>query len=113
MKFIGMGIDITRQSRIQHLLTKDTNRFIRKCLHPKEIVEFYSKDVTDRIRFVSVRWAIKESLYKALTEKIVFNEIYVYKVNRKPRIDLNDYECMVTVSHDGDLVVASCIAFKE
>jgi phosphopantetheinyl transferase (holo-ACP synthase) len=115
-------------------------RFSRKALHPLEHVEFvllanptlsnlqanhalaflsnldFSRLEVDLqwklSRFAATRWAIKESIYKAVHQPVRFNQIRIWKHEKKPRVDWESHmECMVSVSHDDDIVVASAIVF--
>ena len=71
MKIFGVGIDIVKNSRIQNILQKTTSdRFLQKALHEKEIEKLKTISVEKKyIEYVASRWAVKESLVKALKRK--------------------------------------------
>jgi phosphopantetheine--protein transferase-like protein len=131
MNVVGIGTDITRISRIHRLLSKDYQRFTRKSLHPderqelvntirkskpnKETLRFHELSLDIQLQlaqFTATRWAMKESIYKAVDFKFSFNQVCIFKVSKKPMVVFENLKVLVSVSHDGDLVVASAIAFK-
>lgn len=116
----GIGTDIARVSRFEGLLRNRERRFIQRALHSREIDEYEKIDSEEkRILFVASRWAIKESVYKAMQmDKLQFPEIRIQKrENGKPDLIFegeaekfangkNIREKFVSISHDGDYVVA-------
>mmetsp|Transcript_13462 Transcript_13462/g.15339 ORF Transcript_13462/g.15339 Transcript_13462/m.15339 type:complete len:122 (+) Transcript_13462:32-397(+) len=78
---LGIGVDIVRLSRIEKLLFRYKDRFIRKILHPSERSTFQSlQDPRRKTQFISGRWAAKEAAFKAFGQtrpRILFPEICV------------------------------------
>ena len=72
----GIGTDITKISRFEELLRKRERRFIERALHSKEIEEYENIESEEkRILFVASRWAVKESVYKAMQmDKLQFQQ---------------------------------------
>ena len=116
----GIGTDITRVSRFEELLRKREGRFIERALHSKEIEEYENIESEEkRILFVASRWAVKESVYKAMQmDKLQFPEIRIEKrKNGKPDVvfegeaekfanRMNIRDKFVSISHDGDYAMA-------
>ena len=116
----GIGTDITRVSRFEELLRKRERRFIERALHSKEIEEYENIESEEkRILFVASRWAVKESVYKAMQmDQLQFPEIRIEKCdNGKPDLvfegeaekfanRMNIRDKFVSISHDGDYAVA-------
>ena len=85
----GIGTDITRVSRFEELIRKRERRFIERALHSKEIEEYENIESEEkRILFVASRWAVKESVYKAMQmDQLQFPEIRIEKrENGKPDV---------------------------
>ena len=111
MKITGIGVDITRISRFNRLLSRyNEHQLISKILSIQEFNEFNLLPTESKPKFLSVRWALKEALYKAGL-KSRFPEISITKLNGKPITNIEPKSCMLSVSHDGDIVVANAIVF--
>ena len=117
----GIGTDITRVSRFESLLRKTRERrFLQRALHVKEIEEYENIELEEkRVLYVASRWAVKESVYKALKmEQLQFPEIRVRKTESGiPEIvfegEAEKYakkhsiqDKFVSISHDGDYAIA-------
>ena len=101
------GIDLTRTSRFTRLVK---TRFPNKILNPKELVEFRSAH--DPARFLATRWALKEAAFKALPHRIDFKDIHTWKQLKKPMIHIPGYHSSCSLSHEGDLVMASVVLWS-
>ncbi|KZT72647.1 4'-phosphopantetheinyl transferase [Daedalea quercina L-15889] len=70
MGILGIGVDVLHVPRIAALVQrKSATRLASRILSPPELVTWNSipaADVTRRLRFLSVRWSIKEAAYKAM-----------------------------------------------
>ena len=111
-KIIGIGIDLTRISRFDRLLKQyKSQQLVSKMLSAVEVAEFKLLNEKARPRYLSVRWACKEALYKAGIRKR-FPEITIEKVDKQPMVRLEEYDCLLSVSHDGDIVVANAVVTK-
>lgn len=71
-----LGIDITKISRFKN--AKDT--LIKKILHPKEITKYQESE--NKAKFLAIRFAIKEALFKANNSNFIFSKIEIQKKNR-------------------------------
>ncbi|CAI2383960.1 unnamed protein product [Moneuplotes crassus] len=85
MVILGIGTDIVKNQRIQHILRRHPARFLQKVLHPTEIKQFESKKDDGQIsrqctEFVASRWALKEAMVKATQNRsLIFSGMYLYK----------------------------------
>ncbi|CAH2354053.1 putative holo-[acyl-carrier-protein] synthase [[Candida] railenensis] len=130
MTVLGIGVDIVKISRFNSLLAKDggkngktgTSRFIRRVLHPKELMEFeelrQNDSIEPRVRYVAGSWAAKEAIFKTLDPKdqkiFQFKDWYRYKDSfGKPHIWNDDYnereQFLLSISHDGDTLIANVL----
>ncbi|RTZ68697.1 MAG: peptide transporter [Tenericutes bacterium] len=91
-----LGIDITKISRFN----KPTKAFIKKILHPKEILKYENEE--DKSLFLASRWAIKESLYKANNKYFHFNKINIEKKDNKYVFE----EFQISTSKEEDYYIA-------
>ncbi|KAG1755767.1 4'-phosphopantetheinyl transferase superfamily [Suillus lakei] len=120
MPILGIGVDILHLPRLISLLSRrGSEAFATRILSSQELRSFQSlteqhgEDKTERIvRFLGVRWAVKEAAYKALyPTRPTWKEITYSSLNgvtgAKPT--LMD-KLHVSVSHDGDYIYAQVIA---
>lgn len=63
-------------------------------------------------RHLAVCWAVKEATYKALPTRADFTAIEFYKKDGKPCVKVEGYSALVSVSHEGSLVMASVIVYN-
>ena len=137
MGIIGVGIDVVHIPRIVSLVTRRTpTKLASRILSPSEFSDWKilspptTSAVTPRdsnpiwaeslesVRFLAVRWAIKEAAYKALfpNYKPSWKELSVSKEpgdGGKPRLRFGKFENVrlhVSVSHDGEYTVANVLA---
>ena len=140
MGIIGVGVDIVHISRIVSLVARRTPaKFASRILSPSEFREWEilsppttstsTSNVTPRnsnpigeewVRFLVVRWAIKEAAYKALfpSHKPTWKELSVSKEpgdGGKPRVRFGfgrfeNVRLHVSVSHDGEYTIANVLA---
>lgn len=130
MTVLGIGVDIVKISRFNLILTKNggvnggtvSDRFIRRVLHPKELVEYeklrQNDSIEPHVRYVAGSWAAKEAIFKTLDprdQKIFqFKDWYRYKDQYgKPQIWSDDYsrkeQFLLSISHDGDSLIANVL----
>ncbi|KAF8944439.1 hypothetical protein BGZ47_004214 [Haplosporangium gracile] len=89
MGILGIGIDILHLPRFKQVFSRRPDRFLTRVLTKAELVDFeklkteLNGDVKhDRaVRFVGVRWALKEATYKAMTprHKLTWQDVTMYK----------------------------------
>ncbi|CBK22116.2 uncharacterized protein [Blastocystis hominis] len=120
----GIGTDLVQLSRIARTWNRFGDRFVRRILSPREIVEF-ERYTQPKAQFLASRWAIKEATYKALRHPgIPFNAIQVLPDHHNIRSPLHlefdgkakevATESHITashlsVSHENDMCVAFVI----
>ena len=138
MGIIGVGIDIVHVPRIVSLVARRSPaKFASRILSPSEFSQWESLSPpvtstsrttvtpidsnpigTEWVRFLAVRWAIKEAAYKALYPNYnpTWKELSVSKEpghGGKPRLGFGKFENVrfhVSVSHDGEYAVANVLA---
>lgn len=89
-------IDLTNINRFEN---KDI-KFINKILHPNEIKEYQS--VENKPKFLAIRWAIKEALFKNNNKYSEFNKICINKINNK--YEFQDYN--ISTSSEDNYIIA-------
>ncbi len=123
MAIIGIGIDITRISRIAQTLERYGERFLERIYHPLEI-EFSRKRRKDA-EFLAACFAVKEATLKAFGDfpgkGISWAEIYItHESTGKPILHVEGKARLlceekgvksrhVTITHDGDMAQAQVI----
>ncbi|CAL1702354.1 unnamed protein product [Somion occarium] len=125
MAILGVGIDLVSIRRIVDLVRRrSAARLAHRILSSSELSGWQSRPFAssdERIKFLAVRWAVKEAAYKALypTFRPTWKELTYESFNRattqKPSlvyraIKDSTFTLHVSVSHDGDYVVAQVLA---
>ncbi|KAF8609193.1 4'-phosphopantetheinyl transferase [Ceratobasidium sp. AG-I] len=124
MPILSIGVDICHLPRIARLASRE--RFAQRILSPTEARLFAGLQDGARERFLAVRWAVKESAYKALYPHVRLQWKLVSllpppasatKGGDKPALELdpslglsNTLKFHVSVSHDGEYVFATVLA---
>ncbi len=119
----GIGIDMVRNSRIENLIDKWGDKFLRKVFTDDELMQ--NGDSKNRNISYAANYAVKEAFVKALgtgfRRGIKFHNIAVKRNELgKPFIDLRGStkqiaaqrgltKIHVTISHDGEYSVAMVI----
>ncbi|KAH9978072.1 4'-phosphopantetheinyl transferase superfamily [Lactifluus volemus] len=123
MTILGVGVDVLHLPRLtRHLVD---NRLAKRILSPVELCEYLAlprEDFDRRVRFLGVRWAVKEAVYKAVypTVKPTWQDFTIQKCASNPKPDLLYHPTDTTllhrlgqihtsVSHDGDYTFATVI----
>lgn len=120
----GIGIDIIKTSRMQEVVKKWGNRFLKRTFLPDELAYCYGK----KTPFLSLaaRFAAKEALIKAVGSEmpVSFTEIKISNTERgKPVIEvsgkLQDFfklkeirQVHLSMSHEQDYGVA-CVILEQ
>ncbi|KAK7695631.1 hypothetical protein QCA50_000267 [Cerrena zonata] len=125
MGILGVGIDIVSLRRVLALVERrSASRLAHRILSPNEFSLWQSKTAKlsfDNERFLAVRWAVKEAAYKAMfpTYKPTWKELSYYSHNvsasQKPSLVFGgqghtNITLHVSVSHDGDYIIAQVLA---
>ncbi len=113
---IGIGTDIVDVNRFKAKPLKNNLNFYKKIFSDSEIK--YCQKFRSSYEHFAGKFAIKESVIKAISEKISFSEIITSHSKNKPKIllknKLNDkYDFLISVSHEKNFAIAFVIAFKN
>ena len=115
---IANGTDIIEIERIQNIIEKHGEKFLKRVFTDKEI-EYCESKKNQRYQSYAARFAAKEAAYKALSEYIDFK--YSWKdfevqndINGKPSLKLNfkllNFESIViSLSHCKEYAVAMVV----
>ncbi|KAI9230790.1 MAG: 4'-phosphopantetheinyl transferase [Piptocephalis tieghemiana] len=126
MAILGIGIDLVHIPRILHILTRAPGRaelFSRRILTEREQLkakaEPLNKDPVSFARYLALRWAAKEAAYKAAYPscRLSWKEVEIVKAHQDPKPMLlfhpryHDRVCKshLSISHDGDLLIAQVL----
>lgn len=123
MGVLGIGIDLLHVPRFQAILTRrGSTKMIQRVLTPKERDEYHLLlDDAHRLRYLGVRWAVKEAAYKALypSIRLTWKDLAFIRENASPKPVLNlespkldnpHLKMHASVSHDGEYIVAQVLA---
>ncbi|KAL5508137.1 hypothetical protein ACEPAH_5755 [Sanghuangporus vaninii] len=123
---LGVGLDIVHLPRIASLIARrGPERFARRILSQKELAE-WGPTKPDSLRFLAVRFSVKEAAYKALypTCRPTWKELSYIRFGSKfpgskPELLYDPVEkslrarvgqLYVSVTHDGEYVASTVIA---
>lgn len=119
---IMIGVDLTRISRIGELVARrGIDRFSRWILSPVELAAFKNgQDLKGRrdLQYLASRWAAKEALFKACypEHRLRWHQVTIGKgPGGEPTVSIDidsPLRARVSISHDGDLVIASALLIK-
>ncbi|KAG2013730.1 hypothetical protein CC2G_010608 [Coprinopsis cinerea AmutBmut pab1-1] len=127
MTILGIGVDIIHTPRISALLKKRyAGRFVKKILSPAEYSGWVNLSTSgtsgDLVRYLAVRWSVKEAAYKALypTVRPTWKELTYTSLNSgiKPSLSYQPLDGLsgslvgpihVSVSHDGEYVLSQVL----
>ncbi|CAE6524039.1 unnamed protein product [Rhizoctonia solani] len=111
---LGIGVDVCHIPRIARVAVNP--RFPARILSPPEHERFALLNANERVRFLAVRWAIKESAYKALypLHKPGWKDlVFLATESKKPVLTFHKHKEIklhASVSHDGEYVFATILA---
>ena len=114
MEISNIGIDIINIERFKKKEYAKNKKFYEKIFTSSEIK--YCLRFKNSSEHFAGKFAIKEAVRKAIKEKISFNKILTTHRNSKPRIILKaeqNYEFLVSVSHESNIAIAVVIALKK
>ena len=111
----GIGTDIVDVDRFKSKPLNKNLNFYKKIFSNSEIN--YCKKFRSSQEHFAGKFAIKESVIKAIPEKISFLDITTSHSKNKPIISLKNklnekYEFLVSVSHEKDFAIAFVVMFK-
>ena len=112
----SMGIDIVNVSRFKKKPLNNNLNFYKKIFSDSEIN--YCKKFSSPYEHFAGKFAIKESVIKAVLDKIPLKNICVSNSKNRPRIKINGrlnkkYAFIVSISHEKEFAVGIVIAFRK
>tara|TARA_B100001750_G_C15364842_1_gene524162 strand:+ start:573 stop:935 length:363 start_codon:yes stop_codon:yes gene_type:complete len=112
----GIGTDIIEIGRFQSRPLNKNLNFYKKLFSDSEIK--YCQKFRSPYEHFAGKFAIKESVIKAIPEKISFLDIITSHSENKPKISLNSelddkYRFLVSVSHEKDFAIAFVMVFNK
>ncbi|KAF9452491.1 4'-phosphopantetheinyl transferase [Macrolepiota fuliginosa MF-IS2] len=125
---LGIGVDIVHLPRIAAIVNRKSGlKFARRVLGSEELAQWEcipEFDIQKQVRFLAVRWAVKEAAYKALYPKFkpTWKELRYQGLTlsgEKPSLKYESFTKQsegsvgplhVSVSHDGEYTVAYVLA---
>ncbi|GAA5822362.1 hypothetical protein JCM5353_001584 [Sporobolomyces roseus] len=134
---LGIGVDLMCLPRLRSLLTRRTpQQFASRILSNEELQEWKEWnngwDMKQNESYLALRWTAKEATYKALYPHVkpTWKDLVVKKPDKKPLLEfspsflsasnpqhslngaLDELKMHLSVSHDGDMVVAYVVVEK-
>jgi len=111
----GIGTDLVDITRFKKKPFQSHQNFYKKIFTNSEI-EYCTKFKSCYEHFAG-KFAIKEAVIKAISEKISFIEIHTSHSKKKPKIKLSNklnkkYKFLVSVSHETNFAIAVVISTK-
>ena len=112
----SIGIDIVNVTRFRKKPLRNNLNFYKKIFSESEIN--YCKKFSSPYEHFAGKFAIKESVIKAVLDKIPLKNICVSNSKNKPRIKINGrlnkkYDFVVSISHEKEFAVGIVIAFRK
>lgn len=102
---MGIGVDIAQLARFKD----KSEKFIRRVLTDNEYAEYAALSGKRKQEYLAGRFCAKEAYYKAKKDaSISYRDAEILTGERGEPI-LNNGEAFVSISHDGDAVVALVI----
>ena len=112
----SMGIDIVNVSRFKKKSLRNNLNFYKKIFSDSEIN--YCKKFSSPYEHFAGKFAVKESVIKAIPDKISLKNIRTLNSKHKPEIKINGklnkkYDFIVSVSHEKEFAIAVVISFRK
>ena len=112
----SIGIDIVNVSRFMKKPLKNNLDFYQKIFSDSEIN--YCKKFSSPYEHFAGKFAIKESVVKAIPDKILLKDICISNSKNKLGIKINGklnkkYDFIVSVSHEKEFAIAVVISFRN
>jgi len=110
---LGIGIDIVDIQRFRKISYSSNPGFYKKIFIPSEIK--YCRKFKDPYPHFAGKFAVKESVIKAINEPVHMLKIETIHVNSKPAVKLrgkleNRYRFLTSLSHDKNIAIAVVIS---
>ena len=110
----GIGIDIVEIKRFAEKPFAENEKFYKKIFQDSEIK--YCLNHANPSQSFAAKFAIKESVIKAINEQINLIDILTDNINSKPIVSLQNnhsYNFLVSISHEELFAVAVVISQKN
>ncbi|MBZ4195201.1 4'-phosphopantetheinyl transferase superfamily protein [Mycoplasma tauri] len=102
MKKPKIGVDITKISRFFN----KSDAFIKRVLSDAELFDFIQiEDIEGKAKFLAVRWAIKEAIFKADNSYVAFNKITIKEIDEGYLFKGFD----ISTSSEDDYIIATVL----
>ena len=120
MMIVGNGVDIVDLKRFRVMDERRLGRIANRILTENELLEFINTPDQFKHIFLSKYWAVKEAVAKSfgtgIRGNVVWKNIQMQKnklgqpkVQFKSELHKHGTNCHVSISHDGDYVIAYAI----
>ena len=112
----SIGIDIVNVTRFRKKPLRNNLNFYKKIFSESEIN--YCKKFSSPYEHFAGKFAIKESVIKAIPDKISLKNICTLNSKHKPEIKIDGklnkkYDFIVSVSHEKEFAIAVVISFRK
>jgi holo-[acyl-carrier protein] synthase len=112
----SIGVDIVNVTRFRKKPLRNNLNFYKKIFSESEIN--YCKKFSSPYEHFAGKFAIKESVIKAIPDKISLKNICILNSKHKPEIKINGklnkkYNFIVSVSHEKEFAIAVVISFRK
>ncbi len=105
----GIGVDVALLRRFS---AKD-DKFIRRVLTENELFQYSCLNDLRKAEYLAGRFCAKEAYYKAAqNHHLSYQDVEVLEDKENGIVTINDAKAFVSISHDGDYVVAYVIIEK-
>lgn len=117
----GIGTDLADVTRFSKFKQHKLDQLAKKIMTEPEYLLYSQQSSRQQPGFVARHWAVKESVAKSfgtgLVAPVRFKNIELYRAkNHAPRVrllnDLSKYRCMISISHEHNLVTAFAVLLK-
>ena len=115
---IKTGIDIIEVDRIEKAIKEMGDIFLNK-IYTKEEIEYCKNSGKMEYQHFAVRFAAKEAIFKALSDKIWTNICIKNSEKGRPKVELNNMDFIkiesmdLSLSHIKDYAVANFVAILK
>ena len=112
----SVGVDIVNVTRFKKKPLRNNLDFYKKIFSESEIN--YCKKFSSPYEHFAGKFAIKESVVKAIPDKILLKDIWISNSKSKLRVKINGklnkkYDFIVSVSHEKEFAIAVVISFRK
>jgi holo-[acyl-carrier protein] synthase len=108
---LSIGTDLVSVKRFRNKPYNENKDFYKKIFLPSEI-KYCLKHKDQAIHFAG-KFAIKEAVIKAISNKIEFSQIITSHSNFKPVVEINknkNFQFLISISHENDFAIGIVLA---